>query len=247
MVSHSSLHHQNQKKPGMDLKARILTLSLLLVSVSLSAQLSLDNLKADEGNKSDLTVKDISAPRTDLLRTEAGKFTFGPATRIKFKIEEEGSGIASTYFKIADLPFMKSDGRQMVPHELADGSYPIQYYSVDQQGNQEQIRTDKIYIDKTGPKLTAGFNSTPVSFENGLPIFSDDVQLVVEAADEQVQVQKLTYKINDGPKVASSNLEFIDLTKELSQLETEVIKIEIQAYDTFYNFSKEVVEFKIVR
>lgn len=231
----------------MDLKAKILTLALFSVSISLSAQLSLDNLTTEKDNRSDLDVKDINAPRTDLLRTESGKYTFGPATRIKFKIIEEGSGIESTFFKIADLPFMKSDGRQMVPHELTDGSYPIQYYSVDKQGNQEQIRMDEIYIDKTGPKLTTGFNSTPVSFENGLPIFSSNVQLVIEVADEQVQVQKLTYKINDGPKVESSNLEFIELTEELSQLETEVVKIEIQAYDTFYNFSKEVVEFKIVR
>ncbi|MEP1033841.1 hypothetical protein [Ekhidna sp.] len=229
----------------MDTSTRILSFIFLFVSLATSAQLAFEG--SSESVKSDKVVKDITAPRTDLLRTEAGEFIYGPATRIKFKIIEEESGIATTNFKIADLPYMKSDGRQMVPHQLSDGVYRMEYYSVDKEGNQEQIRVDKIYIDKIGPKVSAGFNSSPSSFENGLPIFSSDIQLVVEAVDEQVKVQKLTYKINNGPIVKSNNAEFIDLTEELRKINSELIKIEIYAYDTFYNLSKEVVEFKIMK
>lgn len=230
----------------MDLLTRILSLVCLLTGLSLEAQLALNDVKLANTDESKL-ITDITAPRTDLLRTEVREYIYGPATRIKFKIIEEESGVASTFFKIADLPFMKSDGRQMVPHDLADGSYTIQYYSIDNVGNQEQIRTGKIYIDKKGPKIRAGFNSTPISFENGTPIFSKKVNLAVEVSDEQVEVHKLTYQINDGEVIESANTEFIDLTEELSGFGDEKFKVEIRAYDSFYNLSKEVVEFTVRR
>lgn len=227
----------------MNLTSRILVITFFFVSITATAQLAL-NASYDEIGGNDLIENDINAPRTDLLRTESGAFIFGPATRIKFKIIEEESGLATTYFKIADLPYMKSDGRQMVPHQLADGSYKIEYYSTDKAGNQEQIRTNRIYIDKKGPIIRAAFNSSPISFENGSPIFSNDVKLIVEASDTQVKVHKLTYKINEGPVVVSDDTGFIDLSKEIAEINDELIKIEIHAYDTFYNHSKEVVEFK---
>lgn len=229
----------------MDLSKQLLILTFSFLSLATSAQLSLNEASISALDKDDLFSKDETAPATDLLRTEARDFIFGPATRIKFKIIEEESGIETTYFKIADLPYMKSDGRQMVPHQLTDGSYYIEYYSVDKAGNQEQVRKDEIYIDKKGPIISAGFNASPSSFENGLPMFSKDVKLAVEASDEQVKVHKLTYQINDGPIVRSSNTEFIDLSGELEKVDAEQIKIEIRAYDTFYNLSKEVVEFVI--
>ena len=230
----------------MDLLTRILCMVCFHLSLSSVGQLALNDVNVDSNNKDHL-INDITAPRTDLLRTEVRKYIYGPATRIKFKIIEEESGVASTHFKIADLPFMKSDGRQMVPHHLADGSYKIQYYSIDNVGNQEQIRIGDIYIDKKGPNIRAGFNSSPVSYENGLPIFLEKVNLAVEVSDEQVEVQNLTYQINDGEVIRSANTEFIDLTEELKKIGQEKIKIEIRAYDSFYNLSKEVVEFTIMR
>lgn len=227
----------------MDISKRIFTVALSVLSLCSYAQLALSESNALVN--SELSSKDFTAPRTDLLRTESGKFVYGPATRIKFKIIEEESGVATTYFKIADLAYMKSDGRQMVPHQLADGAYKIEYYSVDKNGNQEQVRTDEIYIDKKGPKIKAGFNTSPSSFENGLPIFSGDIQLQVEAEDEQVKVQKLMYKINDEEIITSSNSEYVDLSDALRNVNKGLVKIEIRAYDTFYNFSKEVVEFVI--
>ena len=135
----------------------------------------------------------------------------------------------------------------MLPHDLADGEYKMLYYSVDKQGNQEQIRTDIIFVDKEGPEVTPSFNDTPVSFENGIPVFTKDVNLIIEVADKKVDVQKVSYQINDGLKVESSDLHTIDLSEVLSKIEEETIKIEVRAYDAFYNISKEVIEFKLLR
>ncbi|WP_420316714.1 hypothetical protein [Ekhidna sp.] len=227
----------------MDLSKVYLSGVLFLASLSISAQMAMDNVSATVNGVSS-PIEDLTAPRTDLLRTETGDFIYGPATRIKFKIVEEESGVATTYFKVADHPYMKSDGRQMMPHDLADGSYNMKYYSTDNEGNQEPIRAEKIFIDKTGPAIRSGFSTTPNSFDNGLPVFSKDVNLAIDVKDDKVKVQKVTVSINEGPQLVFKNTENIDLTEYLNSVNDDHIIIEIRAYDTFYNLSKEVVEFK---
>jgi hypothetical protein len=218
-----------------------------LICFSSAAQLSLESSYAIPVSSNELSVEDITAPRTDLLRTEAGDFVYGPATRLKFKIIEEESGLETTYFKVSDLPYMKSDGRQMMPDQLEDGVYRMLYYSVDKSGNQEQIRSDMIHIDRKGPNVTTSFNNAPTNFIDGMPVFPSGVQLLIEVADEHVEVQKVTYQINNQPKVNSAELGFIDLTQELTKISDEKITIEVTAYDYFYNITKETIEFKISR
>lgn len=207
------------------------------------AQLAFEKSPMDSTANNSI-IKDLTPPHTDLLPTLTGNYIYGPATRIKFEIIEKESGWETTYFQIADLPYMKSDGRQMMPHDLNDGEYTMQYYSVDKEGNQEQVQEKTIYLDKHGPKVTPYFNITPTSFIEGIPVFSGSVDLIAEIVDNNVGVQKVTYRINEGPIVESDELHTIDFSKELSQLESETIIIEIKAYDTFYNISKTVIAFK---
>ncbi|WP_425390145.1 hypothetical protein [Ekhidna sp.] len=230
----------------MDLFTRFLSVLLTAFSFFATAQMALENTYREEA-ATESPMKDFTAPRTDLLRTGSGGFVFGPATRIKFKIIEEESGVKTTYFKVADHPYMKSDGRQMMPHDLPDGSYRMLYYSVDKEGNQEQVRRDTIYIDKMGPSVYPHFNNSPLMFENGLPVLPKGTGLVIEVADEHTDVQKVTYKINDGVKTVSKDLHSIDLSEKLTNIQDEIIKIEVTSYDSFYNISKEVISFKILR
>lgn len=193
------------------------------------------------------TIVDITAPQTSLLKTETGDYTFGPATRVKFEIVEEESGLGTTYFKVADFPFMKSDGRQMLPHELEDGEHELLYYSIDQNGNQEEVKSTLIYVDKRGPKVTPAFNTKPTNFDNGLPVFADAVNLTLEIDDAHVDVQKVTYSINGQERVNSEDLHYVDLTEQLLEVANGEVKIEVIAYDYFYNLTKEVIEFRIMR
>ena len=233
----------------MNLNRKIFSFLLLFVFTSIAfAQLAWENTSSIMADSNDEYLnEDFKAPRTDLLRTNTGDFIYGPATRIKFKIIEEESGIASTFFKVADFPYMKSDGRQMMPHDLEDGSYEMRYYSVDNEGNQEQIRTDNIYLDKQGPEVSSSFNVAPLTFEEGIPVFPEDVEVVINISDKKVEVQKVVYTINDGPNIESKELTEINLTEQLKGLESEIIKVKVTAYDVFYNMSKEVIEFKISR
>ncbi|WP_420577061.1 hypothetical protein [Ekhidna sp.] len=229
----------------MDNSLKILgTFLFIVLSLGSNAQMALG---PSNSNTSNAVKGDLEAPRTDLLRTHTGDFVYGPATRIKFKIIEEGSGIETTFFKVGDSPFMQSDGRQMMPHDLADGAYKMLYYSVDKEGNQEQVRMDMVYIDKEGPRVKSSFNATPVSFKDGMPVLPHGVHVLLEIADEKVNVQKVTYQINNGQKVESDDLHTIDLAEELSAIADDTIRIEVTAYDEFYNISKEVIAFKIKR
>jgi len=233
----------------METISKTLVIVLLLTTgLSLDAQMAMSHPLLDvESSSIEVLETDFTAPRTDLLRTETRDFVFGPATRIKFKIIEDESGLETTFFKIANFPFMKSDGRQMMPHDLKDGDYLMKYYSVDKEGNQEQIRMDKIYLDKKGPEVTSSFNVSPISFEDGIPVFPKDVELIINVSDKKVEVQKVIYTINDGPKIESEDLNQIDLSEELKNIEEETVIVKVTAYDVFYNMSKEVIEFKISR
>ena len=185
---------------------------------------------------------DFVAPTTDLLRTEVDDFIFGPATKLKFKILEEESGVNATYFKVGSLPYMKTNGNQMMPYGLTDGEYTIKYYSVDNSGNQEQVRIDKIYLDHKGPEISTNFSISPNTYKNGIPVFSNEVKMEVKAEDEKVGMQKLTYQINNGPIIEGSAIGKIDF----AGIEGDV-EIQICAYDTFFNRSKEIIALKLTK
>ena len=217
-----------------------------IISIKTVGQLSFEKMVTSPTDTTE-TFADITAPQTNLLATEVGNFTFGPASRVKFEIVEEGSGLETTYFKVADFPYMKSDGRQMLPHDLEDGEHELLYYSIDLNGNQEEVKSILIYVDRSGPMVTPAFNKAPANFDNGLPVFAEGVHLMLEVNDTHVDVQKVTYSINGQERVNSENLHHIDLTEELSEITSKEVKIEVIAYDYFYNLTKEIVEFKIQR
>jgi hypothetical protein len=230
----------------MDTLMKLLGLAFgMLLSLVASAQMA-DNSTLAENYFNEIN-DDRTAPRTDLLRSEVGDFVYGPASRIKFKIIEEESGLRTTFFKIGNLPYMKSDGRQMLPHQIEDGYYLIRYYSVDNQGNQEQVRSDSIYVDRKGPNVSSSFNEVPVSYADGLPVFSKDVHLILDIKDEKVDVHHVTYRINDGERIKSENNHTIDLADALLSVNSEYVKVEVIAYDYFLNRTKEIIEFKIQR
>ncbi|WP_370089045.1 hypothetical protein [Ekhidna sp.] len=215
-----------------------------IISLQVVGQLSFERVVTNPNDTTE-TITDITAPQTNLLSTEVGNFTFGPASRVKFEIVEEGSGLETTYFKVADFPYMKSDGRQMLPHDLEDGEHELLFYSVDQNGNQEEVKSALIYVDRRGPQVTPAFNKAPANFDNGLPVFAEGVHLMLEINDAHVDVQKVTYSINGQERVNSEDLYHIDLTEQLSKVTSEEVKIEVIAYDYFYNLTKEVIEFRI--
>lgn len=232
----------------MDSLSRLLgTFCLLIITLVSTAQMSLDNSYANAASNNNELTEDLEAPQTSLLRTHAGDFVYGPATRVKFKIIEEGSGVSTTYFKVGNYPYMKSDGRQMMPHDIEEGEHKMMYYSIDNEGNQEQIRFNKVFIDKSGPVVVTDLGSTPTGFVEGKPVFDKDVKLSVVVSDKMVDVQKVTYQINEGPVVTSENLTNIDLTEAITRETAKSIKVEIKAYDVFYNLTKQIVEFEVVR
>lgn len=209
------------------------------------AQLTLEKAPKDSIAGSGEVIKDITSPYTDLLRTEADDFIFGPATRIKFNVLEEGSGTKTTYFKVGDFPFMQSDGRQMIPHDIEEGAHQMQYYSVDKNGNQEQVRIKNIYIDKSGPVIASRFGASPVAFNEGVPVFSDNVKLKIAVADTHTQVQKITYTINNSEGIDVRGVNEIDLSEKLRSFPDGLVTVEVRAYDVFYNLSREVIQFEL--
>lgn len=186
---------------------------------------------------------DMTAPRTDLLRTDGSNFVYGSNTPLLFKFEEEGSGVEKTYYKIADLPYVKVGSKALVAAQLDDGDHEMMYYSIDRAGNQEQIRFETITIDKAGPTISPHFKSVPSYFKAGLPVFTPGVKLNLGIVDEHVEVQKVMYQINDQKPKHASGYSLLDLSESLASISDELVLIQIRAWDQLGNQSQTIIEF----
>lgn len=93
---------------------------------------------------------------------------------------DDGSGVAATYYTV-------NDGEQQTGNSVvlsADGTHTLAYWSVDVDGNVEELHTATITIDKTVPTATFTYSTMEPT---------DDVVVATIVASEQVVVTN-----NDG-------------------------------------------------
>lgn len=221
----------------------IILLLVVFVSQPVLAQLSLESSYSERNYEENGT--DYTAPRTDLLRSHVGEFVYGPNTKLEFKIVEDESGVKTTYYKVGALPYMKSSGDRLLPERLEDGGYRIMYYSVDQSGNQEQLRFDEIFLDKTGPEILFAFDQLPTEFKpDGTPVYRAGANLEIQVLDQKVEVSKVIYQINDGAPVEVKGTT-CKLKASVNPATTDYIKLVVKAFDEFGNMSTETVLYQL--
>ncbi|MGD0817839.1 MAG: C1 family peptidase [Methanomassiliicoccales archaeon] len=73
----------------------------------------------------------------------------------------------------------------------ADGNHTLEYYSVDEAGNAEAVRSVSVRLDSVMP--TASF-----SLDNGITVHTTSLRAVVIANDSGSGIAKMEYKIDDG-------------------------------------------------
>lgn len=198
-----------------------------------------------ENNEEEVVYYDETAPRTDLLRTKEGNFVYGLKTPVKFKIEEEDSGVRATFFKISDLRFSRVGNGQFIPSDLPEGDYRVRFYSVDNEGNQEQIRERTIKFDKTGPEIAHAFSTQALYEQNGVKVYPIGTRLFVKATDHHAGTKSATYQINDQEEVTLQHPETLEVgTKNTFKVgETYIVKV--KSTDAVNNTSTEVIIFKV--
>ena len=102
----------------------------------------------------------------------------------------DDTGINITKYKINDGKWKEYKGGFEISKE---GENVIQYYSVDNAGNEEEIKSMEIKIDFTSPKTMYSLNSKP----NGNGWYKSNVEVILSSNDDASGIKEIRYKIDD--------------------------------------------------
>jgi len=91
---------------------------------------------------------------------QRGHFWVSSSTKIAIQASDPESGVQSIKFKIGDDPEKLYDAPFALEKE---GTYSIQYFSVDQVNNAEDPQAVTVVVDNTPPKIMMSFSSAPIA------------------------------------------------------------------------------------
>ena len=152
---------------------------------------SVDNVNNYTDSKTVSFVYDKTAPNTKLIPTRDDLYVFGPKTFVQFEIVEEHAGVKDTYYRLTGVDFTKVRKGQVLPANLEDGEYKLDYYSIDNVNNGESSKSQKVYLDKIAPESL--LNASP-SFEKGDRLYvSPKSEIRLSATDNKAGVRDISF------------------------------------------------------
>jgi large repetitive protein len=146
---------------------------------------SVDKLGNEEAVKTAQVKVDKAAPHTT---SNAPQGWVQDEVQVTLTASDELSGVEKTFYSINGSGF--TEGKAFTVTE--EGNYQISYYSIDQAGNKEEVKTEEVKIDKTAPTTTSNVPATWVS---------DDVTVTLTAEDQHSGVATTYYSINGSEYV----------------------------------------------
>lgn len=118
------------------------------------------------------------------------KVYFNGSFTLELESNDPLSGVMAVYYSIDGDPFKKYNEPVQLSNEK---EYKIQYYAVDNVGNEEETRTINIVIDKTKPKT-----SVKVNGDRSENVVSGKSEIILEANEEGSGVKTIFYKTNNN-------------------------------------------------
>jgi hypothetical protein len=152
---------------------------------------------------------DKTSPSTSISYTaysSAGKDWLSTASPISLSAHDEESGISATYCKIDDDPWQVYT-QPFNLSGLADGKHTIQYYSIDNFGNEEEIKDKIVYLDGTPPNI-----DTPTRYPAGDVEEGQLVKIFVNVTDSGSGANNdlviLSYSFDNGTTWANTKMNY---------------------------------------
>jgi len=136
-------------------------------------------------------------PVTYIKFLEAPKFIknnntyYGKGLKVNLDAKDSGSGIESTFIAVNNSKDYKSFSTQLNIDKEDENI--INYYSIDNVGNSETIKSKKIIVDLTAPTSTFELVG---EIENN--VLSPNAKIILKSEDNLSGVKTIKYKIGDG-------------------------------------------------
>lgn len=151
----------------------------------------------------------ISDPKTEIT-TKIGKITHikSSNTITLNPSDGAGTGVRETKYRINNAKYDLGWQTYQEPIQLtgmSDGAYWIEYYSVDNAGNEETHKKESIVLDNTGPSLR-------IQLEEDIAL-QDRVTITTSAFDLGTGMGTLTYTVSRVSRIGVTPMEgFINLS-----------------------------------
>ena len=136
---------------------------------------------------------DTTPPETSssLSGTSGSSGWYRSSVTVTMTATDSGSGVASTYCRVGGGAWTE----YLAPFSVTgQGTFNIEYYSIDNQGNAEAPKGASIKIDVTSPSTTLGLSGT----SGGYGWFISEVGLSISASDALSGVQSSFYRVDGG-------------------------------------------------
>lgn len=169
---------------------------------------------------------DLTKPTTKLsVDTDLHNNIISPRSKIVLDAKDENSKVNKTVFSINDGTWYNYN-QPVVISGLKEGDHKISYYSLDNAGNQEEIKEYAFYLDKSAPMIVDELiGNTFVA--NGREYSSGRSKVKLTAMDNKAGVREIRYSINDG--------EFVEYTKPFYLNQSGKLKIQTFVTDNVNN------------
>ena len=119
-----------------------------------------------------------------------GRKYFGGGIKIVITAVDALSGVDKIYYSINNENYKPYSGSISLSNE---GEYSLKYYSVDNVGNVEEIKTESFIIDITYPRTE--YEIDGMTNENYI---SPDASIILKSTDSLSGVKAIYYQINNG-------------------------------------------------
>lgn len=189
---------------------------------------SVDNVGNVEIPKRIYIKLDLTKPATELtVEPDLYNSIVSPRSKIILEAKDDNSKISKTVFSINGGTFYNYH-KPVVISGLSEGEHTIEYYSIDNVGNEENKKQYTFYLDKTAPIIVDELLGNTF-IANGKEYSSGRSKVKLTAMDNKAGVKEIRYSINGG--------EFLEYSKPFYLSKSGKLKIQTFVTDNVNNQS----------
>lgn len=160
---------------------------------------SVDHVGNDENVGEKSFVVYTSAPKTyhSITDLNVEKNVLALSTKLSLIREDNLSGVKTTFYSIDDGAERIYKGGNLYIANLKNGDHKLEYYSVDNVQNKENVNVYTFYLDKVAPILSSDILGDRYIVNDQI-YFSGRTKMKLTAIDNKSGVKDILYSINGG-------------------------------------------------
>lgn len=139
---------------------------------------------------------DVSPPVSSLLLNKE-QLTKEPVLSSKQQLQltafDSLAGVKESWYKVDQSDRFSRTGGTINLYRLEEGPHTISFYSIDNVGVAEDVKTIPFYIDNTSPAIQLTFSGEHSAGRNDLVYVSSKTSLKIEAADNKSGLDRIEY------------------------------------------------------